>query len=95
MDYIQLKISGIPFGKIKSRGDKNAPKKWSQNIIEKTKLLPKVKEACILKVTFLLPPNKFPKDFPYGPDLDNLIKRFNDALNETILVKQKVKILAL
>ena len=91
MEYIQLKIPGIPFGKIKSRGDKNAPETWSQAIIEKTKFLPKVKETCILKVTFLLPPNKFPNDFPYGPDLDNLIKRFNDALNETIFSETEGK----
>ena len=91
MNYIQLNISGIPFGKIKRRGDKDAPEKWTQNIIEKTKFLPKVKDACILKVTFLLPPNKFPKDFPYGPDLDNLIKRFNDALNETIFSETEGK----
>ena len=37
-----------------------------------------------MKVTFLLPPDKFPSDFPYGPDLDNLLKRFMDALNHTI-----------
>ena len=91
MDYIQLKFSGIPYGKIKSRGDKNAPEIWTQNIIEKTRFLPKVKEACILKVTFLLPGNKFPKDFPYGPDLDNLIKRFNDALNETVFSETEGK----
>ena len=74
MNYIQLKIFGIPYGKVKTKGNKDAPEKWTQNVIEKTKHLPKVKEACILKVTFLLPPNKFPKDFPYGPDLDNLTK---------------------
>jgi Holliday junction resolvase RusA-like endonuclease len=37
-----------------------------------------------LRVTFLLPPDKFPNDFPYGPDLDSLLKRFLDTLNETI-----------
>jgi Holliday junction resolvase RusA-like endonuclease len=91
MNYIQLKIFGIPYGKVKTRGNKDAPEKWTQNVIEKTKHLPKVKEACILKVTFLLPPNKFPKDFPYGPDLDNLTKRFNDALNETIFSETEGK----
>ena len=38
----------------------------------------------MLHVTFLLPPNKFPLDFPYGPDLDNLLKRLWDALGKTI-----------
>lgn len=38
----------------------------------------------MLKVTFLLPPDKYPADLPYGSDLDNLLKRFLDALNQTI-----------
>jgi len=46
--------------------------------------LPKVQNACFLKITFLLPPDKFPPNFPYGPDLDNLLKRFLDALNQTV-----------
>lgn len=84
MKYINHKISGIPYGRNKNRGDIEAPKKWTQAIIDQTKDLPKITEACILRVTFLLPPNKFPKDLPYGSDLDNLMKRFSDALNETI-----------
>ena len=84
MKYICQKISGVPYGKFKKRGLVDAPEGWTQQIIDQTKLLPKVREACVLKVTFLLPPNKFPTDFPYGPDLDNLLKRFLDALNKTI-----------
>jgi Holliday junction resolvase RusA-like endonuclease len=84
MKYINHKISGIPYGKSKNRGNVEAPKKWTQAIIEQTEKLPKITEACILRVTFLLPTNKFPTDLSYGPDLDNLMKRFCDALNETI-----------
>jgi Holliday junction resolvase RusA-like endonuclease len=84
MKYINQKISGIPYGRNKNRGNIEAPKKWTQAIIEQTENLQKVTEACILRVTFLLPPNKFPKDLPYGPDIDNLMKRFSDALNKTI-----------
>lgn len=84
MKYINHKISGIPYGKRKNSGNVEAPEKWTQAIIEQTEILPKITEACILRVTFLLPPNKFPLDLPYGPDLDNLMKRFCDALNETI-----------
>ncbi len=91
MRYIVKKISGIPYGKSKSRGDTEAPEKWTQSVIEQTKNLPKVTEACILHVIFLLPPNKFPKDLPYGPDLDNLMKRFSDALNQTIFSDAKGK----
>ncbi len=81
MTYICQKIKGIPYGKYKRRGKVNAPLEWTQKIKDQTKDLPKVKEACVLKITFLLPPDKFPKDFPYGPDLDNLLKRFLDPSN--------------
>lgn len=37
-----------------------------------------------MRVTFLLPPDKFPSDHPYGSDLDNLMKRFCDALIPTV-----------
>jgi Holliday junction resolvase RusA-like endonuclease len=84
MNYISALIKGIPYGKSKARGDIGAPSRWTESVKQQTYHLPKVKEACILKLTFLLPTDKFPKDFPYGPDLDNLLKRFLDALNETI-----------
>lgn len=35
-------------------------------------------------VTFLLPADKYPKDLPYGNDLDNLCKRLFDALSKMI-----------
>ena len=79
-----LKISGVPYSRLKSRGNLSAPTEWSNAVIEQTRSLPKVMAACIVKITFLLPPNKFPTDFPYGPDLDNLLKRFMDSLNQTI-----------
>lgn len=74
----------MPYTKTKTRGQVEAPRQWTDEIIDQTKDLPKLQEACILKVTFLLPPDKFPTDYPYGPDLDNLIKRFLDALNKTV-----------
>ncbi len=84
MKNISLKILGIPYGKSKVRGNVCAPKDWSRAIIEQTKHLEKIKEPCFLEVTFYLPKNKYPKDLPHGSDLDNLLKRFFDALNETI-----------
>jgi Holliday junction resolvase RusA-like endonuclease len=36
-------------------------------------------------VTFLLPASHFPADHPFGNDLDNLLKRFCDALQQTVL----------
>ncbi len=84
MKYINHTIKGVPYGKSKSRGDIDAAERWTENIQKQTQGLGRVKEACVMKVTFLLPPEKFPADFPYGSDLDNLLKRFLDALNETI-----------
>jgi len=82
--YINKTIKGIPYSKLKSRGNLEAPERWSAEIVKQTSDLPKIKDACILKVTFLLPPDKYPRDMPYGPDLDNLLKRLLDALNQTI-----------
>jgi len=82
--YINRTIKGVPYSKLKSRGNLEAPERWSEEIVKQTSDLPKIKDACILKVTFLLPPDKYPRDMPYGPDLDNLLKRLLDALNQTI-----------
>ena len=59
-------------------------KAWSQAVIAATKNSPKVTSACEAEIKFVLPPNKYPADHPHGPDLDNLMKRLLDALNETI-----------
>ena len=85
MQYIKFQIAGIPYPKNKKRGNLDAPKKWTADIIEQTKKLPRIKDACLLRVTFRLPPDKFPADCPYGSDLDNLLKRLLDGLKETIL----------
>ncbi|MBI3189886.1 MAG: RusA family crossover junction endodeoxyribonuclease [Ignavibacteriales bacterium] len=87
MVYFHTRIYGVPYSQHKKRGNVDGLKVWSDEVIEQTRELPKIKEACIMKVTFLLPPDKFPKDFPYGSDLDNLLKRFLDALNKTIFVE--------
>jgi Holliday junction resolvase RusA-like endonuclease len=84
MSYISVKIDGVPYSKSKKRGKVDAPAEWTKKVIEQTEHLGKIKEACVLKITFLLPASKFPPDFPYGPDLDNLLKRFLDALGETV-----------
>jgi len=91
MKHLSHLISGVPYSRSKARGDTDAPNRWTDAVIEQTRHLPKVTEACILRVTFLLPPNKFPTDLPYGPDLDNLMKRFSDALNQTIFSETEGK----
>jgi len=89
MNYVNHLIHGIPYNRMKSRGNIDAPQTWTEAVIETTKHLPKVQEACALKVTFLLPVDKYPKDLPFGPDLDNLLKRLMDALNKTIFSEAK------
>jgi Holliday junction resolvase RusA-like endonuclease len=91
VQYIHSRIKGTPYGQNKSRGNTEAPAKWTEAVIQQTSVLPKISEACLLKVTFILPEDKFPKDFPYGPDLDNLLKRFLDALNHTIFSDSRGK----
>ncbi len=81
---ISRKISGVPCGQLKPLGDQGAAPAWSAAIIASTSALPKISTPCLLRVTFLLPPDKFPKDHPFGSDLDNLLKRFNDALVKTV-----------
>jgi len=84
MNQIFVKMEGVPYGHKKPKGNTRAPNEWTRKVVSQTKELPKIKEECFLRVTFLLPPNKFPIDLPHGPDLDNLLKRFLDALNQTI-----------
>lgn len=84
MNYLSVHIKGVPYCRYKTKGDTTGPKRWTEAIVAQTKSLPKVSEACVLRVTFLLPEDKFPKDFPYGPDLDNLLKRLLDGLGRTV-----------
>ncbi len=91
MPYLRIKIDGIPYAKIKSRGDKQAPKRWTTAIVAATDGMPKVKDACLVRVTYLIPRRNVPKDFPYGTDIDNLNKRFFDALSQTIFSEAKGK----
>lgn len=85
MRSIRCLIRGVPFGQEKPRGDKSGPPAWTNAVVAQTQMLPKVAGPCILRVTFLLPPDKFPDDHPYGNDLDNLLKRFCDAIKQTVL----------
>ncbi len=91
LSYVSHFIRGVPFSKNKSRGNLDAPARWKASVIEQTLHQPRVTDACVLKATFLLPPDKFPTDLPYGSDLDNLLKLFLDALNETIFSEAKGK----
>ncbi len=80
-----IKVSGTPYSQLKKRGRKAGLDEWSKAIIDQTKTRKPVRGSHRLEVLFVLPEDKFPKDHPYGNDLDNLTKRFMDALQETVL----------
>jgi hypothetical protein len=79
-----VRISGIPYSRNKVRGNLGGPAAWTVAVYEQTKHLSPVTGPCRVRVKFFLPRANAPKDFPFGNDLDNLLKRFFDALNETV-----------
>jgi Holliday junction resolvase RusA-like endonuclease len=81
---IDVFIKGVPYCQSKVKGDLGAGKRWTQVVIQATQNLPKVKRPCSASIAFILPEDKYPADCPYGPDLDNLLKRLFDALTNTI-----------
>lgn len=84
-------IKGIPYSKDKVKGNVKAAEKWTHVVEHATKNLPKVKGRISMSVKFVLPADKYPADHPHGPDLDNLLKRFLDALGRTVLSKAEGK----
>ena len=78
-------VEGTPYPWHKVRGDIEGPDRWSAAIRQQTDRLPAVSGPCRLEVEFILPSDRFPRDHPYGTDLDNLLKRLLDALKSTIL----------
>ncbi len=88
---ITRRVAGVPYGQDKVRGNRSAAAAWTKAVVEATAGLPKVSRPCMLRVTFLLPPEKFPKDHPFGSDIDNLLKRFNDALVKTVFSEAEGK----
>lgn len=84
MSYININIKGVPYSKNKARGNLEGSKIWKETIIAQTKDLPCVNGPCTMRITFLMPHDKYPKDFPYGPNLDNQLEIFQDALKKTI-----------
>ena len=78
-------VKGDPYPKHKVTGDIGAPERWFQAIVEQTAHLRKVQGPCRLEVEFVLPPDRFPADHPFGTDLDNLLKILMDSLKNTVL----------
>jgi len=80
----RIRVRGVPYPHIKSTGNVDGTKKWTDAIIAKTSTLKKVSGPCLVRVTFKLSKEKFHDANPYGTDLDNLLKRFFDALGKTV-----------
>jgi len=84
MTTIRATIPGVPYARNKTHGNLNAPIEWTHAVIQHTADLPKIRKACLLRITYLLPRAHIPKDYPFGTDLDNLNKRFLDGLSKTV-----------
>lgn len=86
-NIIETFIPGRPAPLKKRRGNKETPKNWKDAVIAATQKLPKVSGPCKMEIIFNFGQNQYPKDFPYGPDIDNYLKSTQDALGETIFSK--------
>jgi|SRR5712672_567331 len=80
----RFRVSGTPYPHLKATGNVAGVKVWSEKVIDRTKGLRKVSGPCLVRVTFRLTRDKFHDANPYGTDLDNLLKRFFDALGKTV-----------
>lgn len=82
-DRISVRIAGTP--SCRKKPGRGASSLWTQAVIAQTRDLPCVTGPALLEVAFMLPADRFRGDHPFGPDLDNLLKRLLDALNHTVL----------
>jgi|SRR3989339_371772 len=81
---INKTIQGVPYSRGKKRGYVQGVKEWRNQVRKQSRCWVKVTEECRAEIIFYLPKDKYPEDLPYGSDLDNLLKVFFDALNETV-----------
>jgi Holliday junction resolvase RusA-like endonuclease len=81
---LRFKVRGVPYPHLKVTGNVEGRLKWTQAIVTKTSTLQKIKGPCLVRVTFRLSREKFHEVSPYGADIDNLLKRFLDALAQTV-----------
>jgi len=80
----RIRVRGVPFPHLKATGNVEGKKVWTAAIVKATAGLRKVNGPCLVRVTFKLSREKFHDANPYGTDLDNLLKRFFDALSQTV-----------
>jgi hypothetical protein len=62
MTSIRATIPGVPYARNETRGNLSAPSEWIQAVINHTADLPKIREACQLRIAYLLPRAHIPKD---------------------------------
>lgn len=58
---------------------------WAKAIYDQTTHYQRITCPCEASFDFCFPKNKYPKDLPHGPDLDNCLKFLLDELQKTIL----------
>ena len=80
----QVFVQHVPFGKPYRGKRPSDALAYDKEIAKMTSSWPKVTNACQLKVTFVLPANKFADGKFLGPDIDNLMKRLLDNLKATV-----------
>ena len=78
-------IEGTPYPKNKVKGDLEAPKRLGECITQCTQHRQKLYGSVSRTMKFILPENYSAKCHAYEKDLDNLLKRFQDALSTTVL----------
>lgn len=82
---IMMKLSRFIEGNPLSPNGGAGLQAWKNRVIEQTHDLEKVQQACKLRVAFRLSDEAYRTAPPFGPDLDNLLKPFLDALKVTVL----------
>ena len=81
----RFRVRGVPYPQTKATGNVGGRKAWTEAIVKATQNLRKIHGPVFVRVTFRLSREKFHNANPYGTDLDNLLKRFLDALSATVL----------
>jgi Holliday junction resolvase RusA-like endonuclease len=80
----RIRVRGVPYPQAKASGNVEGRKAWTDAIVKATQKLEKIRGPVLVRVTFKLSREKCHDANPYGTDLDNLLKRFFDALGQTV-----------
>ncbi len=81
----RIRVRGVPFPHLKATGNVDGEKDLDRGYRECHRWTEKGKRPFrLVRVTFKLSREKFREVNPYGTDLDNLLKRFFDALSQTV-----------